>query len=641
SGTLTVTATSTLSGAVTLSNPSINSLIYTNSTGVITALASSTAGKILMATSTAPHFSWEANTATGVSGLTAGGVAFANSSGNLAQSSTVFYWNDTSGRLGVGTNTPSTTLHVVGSSTFGTTPSTNNTNPTNVPVFISISASGTALQLQQDAASYVASEGPRIDFSTHTTAQRVFASIRGGPAVNSDSNSAYLSFLTSNAGSAAAPTEKMAIYPGGNIGIGSGGGYTFGNATGGAINILNIVDAPTANPTAGGLLYVQAAALKYRSASGTVTTVAAADYSEDLPAKDDVEHGDLVSLSDSPNPKADDRSAPFLLQKSQEPYDQRLMGIVSSFAGDTRTYGFYQPIAQVGRVPAKVSTENGPIAKGDAITSSAIPGVGMRATKQGRIIGIALEPYSGSGVGKIMVFVNRTWYLPKEAKQDAKISQEEKGSLEPLLKAPAEVIEKLPDFVRNAGLEIKDKVVAFKEIFIEKLSALEIVTEKLKAKNVETETLQIKDRATGEPYCTWIEGGEWKAAQGECSNLSVVSQLSESASSGTTPSGTAPSSVIYLQPPLKPGRGGGGGALPLSATSSAPTSTPGQGVGSPPETPPGQGGTPPGQENKENKEKKGAAESQPQPQQSTSTAQLQRESLLGSILKALQNLFRR
>lgn len=617
SGTLAVTATSTLSGALTLTNPSTDSLIYTNATGVITALASSTAGKILMATGTVPYFSWEANTATGVSGLTAGGVTFANSSGNLAQSSTKLYWDDTNGRLGVGTSAPSTTLSV------------------------SISASGTALQLNDEAADYSASadRGPRIDFTFHTS-RRVFASIRGGPNTNSDSNTGYLSFLTSNAGDGGPPTEKMRVAPGGNIGIGSGGGYTFGGGTGGVINIFNATDVPSSNPTAGGLLYVQSAALKYRSASGTVTTVAAADYSEDLPVKDDVEHGDLVSLSDSPNPKTDDRSAPFLLQKSQEPYDQRLMGIVSSFAGDTRTYGFYQPVAMVGRVPAKVSTENGPINKGDPITSSSFAGVGMKATKQGRVIGIALESWSGNGVGKIMVFVNRTWYLPKETKQEAKISQEEKGNLEPLLKAPAEALEKIPDFVEKAGLKVKEKTVELKEIFIEKLSALEIITDKLKAKTVETEVIQIKDRATGEPYCTWIEDGQWRATQGECSKLPTISQASGTTTLEITPSGTAPSSVIYMQPPL---RRGGGLASPPVPSEAVPTSTPGAeaGQGAPSSTPAGQGGTPPGQEKKDDKEKKDKSQSQSQSENATSTAQSPNESLLGNILKAIQNLFKR
>lgn len=42
------------------------------------------------------------------------------------------------------------------------------------------------------------------------------------------------------------------------------------------IGIANAATVPTTNPTGGGVLYVQAGALKYRGSSGTVTTIAAA-----------------------------------------------------------------------------------------------------------------------------------------------------------------------------------------------------------------------------------------------------------------------------------------------------------------------------------------------------------------------------
>ena len=44
----------------------------------------------------------------------------------------------------------------------------------------------------------------------------------------------------------------------------------------GVIGIANDTTDPTSNPTAGGVLYVSAGALKYRGSSGTVTTIAAA-----------------------------------------------------------------------------------------------------------------------------------------------------------------------------------------------------------------------------------------------------------------------------------------------------------------------------------------------------------------------------
>jgi hypothetical protein len=40
--------------------------------------------------------------------------------------------------------------------------------------------------------------------------------------------------------------------------------------------VPNAVTAPTSNPTGGGILYVEAGALRYRGTSGTVTTIAPA-----------------------------------------------------------------------------------------------------------------------------------------------------------------------------------------------------------------------------------------------------------------------------------------------------------------------------------------------------------------------------
>jgi hypothetical protein len=54
------------------------------------------------------------------------------------------------------------------------------------------------------------------------------------------------------------------------------------------------------------------------------------------------------------------------------------------------------PVGLSGRVPIKLSTENGPIKKGDRIMLSSIAGVGMKATTNARIVGIALEDFDGT-----------------------------------------------------------------------------------------------------------------------------------------------------------------------------------------------------------------------------------------------------
>jgi hypothetical protein len=80
---------------------------------------------------------------------------------------------------------------------------------------------------------------------------------------------------------------------------------------------------------------------------------------------------------------------------------QAVIGVVSTEPGLTigsddtsdREGETGYPIALSGRVPVKLSTENGPIEKGDALMLSNIPGVAMKAKGTGTIIGIALEDF--------------------------------------------------------------------------------------------------------------------------------------------------------------------------------------------------------------------------------------------------------
>jgi hypothetical protein len=59
-----------------------------------------------------------------------------------------------------------------------------------------------------------------------------------------------------------------------NIQLGSGTLSVGGGSA--VIGIANASTIPTSNPTAGGILYVEAGALKYRGSSGTITTLGAA-----------------------------------------------------------------------------------------------------------------------------------------------------------------------------------------------------------------------------------------------------------------------------------------------------------------------------------------------------------------------------
>src|SRR5690606_14906190 len=94
------------------------------------------------------------------------------------------------------------------------------------------------------------------------------------------------------------------------------------------------------------------------------------------------------------------------------------LGVVSSNPGVTlnseaetdSSHEYIYPIALSGRVPTKVSVSNGEIKAGDPLTVGEIPGVAVKATSSTYIVGRALEEYSGSGVGKIMMYASVGWY---------------------------------------------------------------------------------------------------------------------------------------------------------------------------------------------------------------------------------------
>lgn len=98
---------------------------------------------------------------------------------------------------------------------------------------------------------------------------------------------------------------------------------------------------------------------------------------------------------------------------------------LSSTAYDTNMYGvlsespaFYlqntddpeaKPVIASGKIYVLVASINGNIKKNDFVTTSTIAGVGQKATRNGMILGTALEDYSNSNqkvTGKILVTVN-------------------------------------------------------------------------------------------------------------------------------------------------------------------------------------------------------------------------------------------
>lgn len=138
------------------------------------------------------------------------------------------------------------------------------------------------------------------------------------------------------------------------------------------------------------------------------------DLAENYYSDMELEAGNVVCLD-----RKDDR-----IVKSERANDNLVLGVISTQPGfllnaehdeEPRKDGKWAyPVALSGRVPCYVTNENGPISRGDLLTSSSIRGHAMKATPiaiggveiyaPGTIIGKALEALD-TGTGVIEVFV--------------------------------------------------------------------------------------------------------------------------------------------------------------------------------------------------------------------------------------------
>ncbi|MBI4008601.1 hypothetical protein HY357_00035 [Candidatus Roizmanbacteria bacterium] len=200
----------------------------------------------------------------------------------------------------------------------------------------------------------------------------------------------------------------------------------------------------------------------------------------------------------------------YKVTKASKSSRSRLVGIITTRGtgnnddlntpkeGDPR----YANVGMLGQVWVKVSTESGNINPGDALTASHTPGVGMKATTPGRIVGIALEPYDGTqslpqdpqapqidlaqGVGLILARVQVGWHDPQA---EVNIAAE---SLNSILSYPDSQIDSFANFETTDG-EISSKpTLADLDKLLSKISTLDQKVSTLSAKiNDVTEPLTV------------------------------------------------------------------------------------------------------------------------------------------------------
>jgi len=239
----------------------------------------------------------------------------------------------------------------------------------------------------------------------------------------------------------------------------------------------------------------------------------ASDVAENYQVEDEtIEGGDVVCLN----------GTPMTIEKCFETYQSKLLGVISSRPALLMGNGLENSrmVALAGRVPVKISSENGSIEVGDPLTSaSSSPGVAMKATGPGKILGYALEAYATTttSTDKIMAFIN----LNERGSGDLTVHQSSTGQIE------------VQTFVDNILTTIFN---------IDEEGAM--VVGVLKAQEIETATgVTIFDRATSDPYCVFIENGELKTVAGECSIVSLSTTPTDQSTTSTDEAATSTESV--------------------------------------------------------------------------------------------------
>lgn len=90
---------------------------------------------------------------------------------------------------------------------------------------------------------------------------------------------------------------------------------------------------------------------------------------------------------------------------AQSPYDPKVAGVIvdnpAIYFQSTEDEGKKYTYLSEGDVLVRVTTANGPIRRGDVLSTSEKPGVAMKATKSGYIVGTAQQDYTASSPDEI------------------------------------------------------------------------------------------------------------------------------------------------------------------------------------------------------------------------------------------------
>jgi|GEM_PF-2303833 len=257
-----------------------------------------------------------------------------------------------------------------------------------------------------DAGEILADDGGLSDFDNTLALNSLFTATAGAPA--SDSNA--LAFRGSAWNGSAAETVAMTLSN--KVTNASNYRLSVANNSGAEVAYINnlgdLVLSGKLYPSNQGIAQTSAYIYYDSNGVGYMRTNAAGwgtgsyDFAELFPSPEVLIPGDVVVFGNG---------AEQVKRSTGQTYDDRIAGVVSTrpgfLAGNYRPGD--SPIALSGRVPTRVNTENGAIAIGDPLTTSSTPGVAMKATKPGPIVGYAMQPLP-SGSGNLIVFIRASYY---------------------------------------------------------------------------------------------------------------------------------------------------------------------------------------------------------------------------------------
>lgn len=293
---------------------------------------------------------------------------------------------------------------VTGSGTANTVPIFTGSSPSSTLASSVIAQSGSNIgigtttpnaPLQINSAEGLIVGSPTYNYSNYATDEAIFA---GNIALQNMAAANWLGIEFKGGTQATSPSMFFGLNPSTGLQFLNGSGQAVATiATGGNFGIGTTT--PAYNLDVAGAIHTSTALYL---PDGTKQTTAwtgvlcGGDYAEAVNAKGSrksYEPGDVLVIGGGAEGE---------VEKSAEPYSTMVAGI---FATKPGVIGRRQsllkdaeeiPMAMVGIVPTKATTENGPIQRGDLLVTSSMPGYAMKGTDRSQMLGAVIGKAMGS-----------------------------------------------------------------------------------------------------------------------------------------------------------------------------------------------------------------------------------------------------